>query len=238
MTTDVKFWDRIAEKYAAQPVADVPAFERKKTITREHLHPDSTVLEIGCGTGSLALDLARSTGHIHALDVSAEMVRIANQKKDAQRVANVTFQQGTLDGELPFGREQFDDILAFSILHLVPDRRRVLAHIFDLLRPGGSFISSNVCLGGTWVPYGPFITMMRWVGKAPFVGIYDRPTILREMREAGFIECEERDVGASKQVAFVVAKKPAQATACDDSRAMAGDCSPVTNQGSSGRSAR
>jgi arsenite methyltransferase len=213
MTTDAKFWDRIAETYAAKPVADVPAFERKKAITREHLRADSTILEIGCGTGSLALDLARSAGHIHALDVSAEMLRIATRKKDAQRVANVTFQQGTLDGELPFGREQFDAVLAFSILHLVPDRRRVLAHVFALLRPGGSFISSNVCLGGTWVPYGALITVMRWFGKAPFVDIYDRPTLLRELRETGFVDCEERDVGASKEVAFVVARKPAQAMA-------------------------
>jgi arsenite methyltransferase len=208
MTTDAKFWDNLAEKYAAQPVADVPAFERKKAITREYLRADSAVLEVGCGTGSLALDLARSAGHIHGLDVSAEMVRIANTKKAAQGVTNVTFQVGTLDGPPPFEREQFDVALAYSILHLVPDRGRVLANIFALLRPGGAFISSNVCLGGTWVPYGALITMMRWVGKAPFVASYDRSTMFGEMREAGFVECEERDVKASKQVAFVVAKKP------------------------------
>jgi arsenite methyltransferase len=208
MTTHAKFWDDLAEKYAATPVRDVPAFERKKAITREHLRPDSSVLEIGCGTGSLALELAPSAGHIHALDVSAEMLRIAGQKKDAQRVANVTFQQGTLDGALPFAREQFDVALAYSILHLVPDRRRVLEGLYALLKPGGYLISSNVCLGGSWVPYGALITMMRWIGKAPHVAIYDRPTIFREMREAGFVECEEKDVGASKLVAFIVARKP------------------------------
>lgn len=208
MTKDAKFWDGAAEKYAAKAVEDMPAFERKKAITREHLRPDSTVLEIGCGTGSLALELSRYAGHIHALDVSAEMIRIATQKKDAQGITNVTFQQGTLDGPLPFERERFDVVWAYSILHLVPDRRRVLENLFDLLRPGGSFIASNVCLGGTWVPYGALITMMRWVGKAPFVHCYDRPTIFREMREVGFIDIEEKDVKTTKIVAFVVAKKP------------------------------
>jgi hypothetical protein len=62
---DARFWNDLAEKYAAQPVADVPAFERKKAITREHLRPDSAVLEIGCGTGSLALSMAPYAGHIH-----------------------------------------------------------------------------------------------------------------------------------------------------------------------------
>lgn len=208
MSTDEKFWDDLAERYAAQPVADVPAFERKKAITRAHLHSDAKVLEVGCGTGSLALDLARSAGHIDALDVSAEMIRIANGKKAAQRVTNVTFHQGTLDGPLPFAHAQFDVALAYSILHLVPDRPRVLAALFELLRPGGVLIASNVCLGQSWVPYGPLITVARWLGKAPHVYVYDRSTIIRELGEAGFVDVEEKDVGAKKLVAFLVARKP------------------------------
>ncbi|WP_437614540.1 class I SAM-dependent methyltransferase [Sorangium sp. So ce834] len=208
MSTDAKFWDGIAEKYAAKPVGNVTAFERKKAITREHLRPGSTVLEIGCGTGSLALEMSPFAGHIHAMDVSSEMIRIADQKKQVQGVTNVTFRQGTLDGRAPVEPEHFDSAWAYSLLHLVPDRRRTLKAIFDLLKPGGSFISSNVCLGSTWVPYGVIITVMRWFGKAPVVYVYDRETILREMREVGFVEIEEREVGAGGMVAFVVAKKP------------------------------
>ena len=208
MTTEAKFWDGIAAKYAAQPVADVAAFERKKAITRAHLHPQSRVLEVGCGTGSLALELSPGAGHIHALDVSAEMVRIANGKKQSQGVTNVTFHQGTLDTLTGFERGHFDSAWAYSILHLVPDRPRALAALFALLKPGGSLISSNVCLGESWVPYGPLITLMRWFGKAPFVHIYDRQTIQRELREAGFVSIEEKDVGADRTVAFIVANRP------------------------------
>ncbi|WP_437524757.1 class I SAM-dependent methyltransferase [Sorangium sp. So ce726] len=208
MTADARFWDDIAEKYAAKPVENVTAFERKKAITREHLRPSSTVLEIGCGTGSLALEMSPFAGHIHAMDVSGEMLRIANRKKQAQGVTNVTFRQGTLDGPTPYEPEHFDSAWAYSILHLVPDRRRILKAIFDLLKPGGSFISSNACLGGTWVPYGAIITVLRWFGKAPVVHSYDRETILREMREAGFVEIKEREVGGGRICAFIVAKKP------------------------------
>ena len=208
MTTDAKFWDNIADKYAASPVKNLTAFERKQAITREHLRPDSNVLEIGCGTGSLALTLSAYVGHIHAIDFSAEMLRIATGKQKAQGVSNVTFHQGTLDNAAHFEPESFDCALAFSILHLVPDRTRVLRRIWELLEPGGSFISSNACLGDPWVPYGLLISVMRLFGKAPIVHIYKRETIMREMREAGFTEVQEHDVGAERMMAFIVARKP------------------------------
>lgn len=207
MTTEAKFWDSIADKYAASPVKNVTAFERKQAITREHLRPDSNVLEVGSGTGSLALALSPFAGQIHAVDFSAEMVRIATRKHEAKGVRNVTFHQGTLDAA-PFEPEAFDTALAFSILHLVPDRQQLLRNIWKLLKPGGSFISSNACLGDSWVPYGPLISLARWLGKAPVVHIYDRDTIMREMHEAGFTQVQERDVGAEQIVAFIVAKKP------------------------------
>jgi ubiquinone/menaquinone biosynthesis C-methylase UbiE len=208
MTAEAKFWDGIAEKYAAQPVKDVLAFERKQSITREHLRADSTVLEIGCGTGSLALAMSPFAGHVHAMDFSAEMIRIANQKKHAKGVANVTFHHGTLDEDVPIEPGELDSVWAYSILHLVRQRAPMLKTIFELLKPGGSFISSNVCLGESWVPYGAIITVMRWFGKAPAVYVYDRKTILSEIHEAGFVDVEEKDVGADEMVAFVVAKKP------------------------------
>ncbi len=208
MSTDAKFWDGIAQKYAAQPVKDPSAFERKQAITRQHLRPEATVLEIGCGTGSLALAMAPHAGHIHAMDVSGEMIRIADEKKAAAGVSNVTFHTGTLDEGAPVGAGEVDSAWAYSILHLVPDRAGTLRALYELLKPGGSLICSNVCLGGSWVPYGALITVMRWFGKAPHVHIYDRATITRELREAGFVQIEEKDVGTDPLIAFIVAKKP------------------------------
>jgi arsenite methyltransferase len=203
-----QFWDRLAPKYAAQPVKDVAAFDRKKAITRDHLQPRSKVLEIGCGTGSLALELSPHAGHIHAIDVSAEMIKIAEQKKASQGVANVTFHTGTLEAMAPV-IPMVEAVWAYSILHLVDDRSRTLKTVFELLKPGGTFISSNVCLAGTWVPYRTMIAVLRWLGMAPRVHCYNRKTILREIAEAGFVDATEHDVGAHDVVAFVVAKKPA-----------------------------
>ena len=209
MTADAKFWNAAAKKYAAKPVGNVSAYERKKAITREMLEKDATILDIGCGTGSLALELSPSVGHVHAMDISAEMIRIANGKKAEQKATNVTFYQGTLDQPDAFEPEQFDGVCAYNILHLVDDREGTLRTIFDLLAPGGAFVSSNVCLGGTWVPYGAMIAVMRWFGKAPMVvHLYHRDTIVDELRAAGFVDVEVHDVGAGKIVAFVTATKP------------------------------
>lgn len=208
MTADPKFWDNIAEKYAAKPVDDQPAFERKKAITRKLLTPRATVLEIGCGTGTLALEMAPSAGHIHAMDISPEMVRIANGKKDARGVDNVTFHVGVLDDNSPFEAGTFDNVWAYSILHLVDDRRATLERLFSLLKPGGTLVASNVCLREGWMPYGAIITVMRWFGKAPFVHLYDRATIVRELAEVGFVDAQVHDVGSDAVVAFITAAKP------------------------------
>ncbi|HEX6242743.1 MAG TPA: methyltransferase domain-containing protein, partial [Polyangiales bacterium] len=148
-------------------------------------------------------------GTIEAWDISAEMIRIAKQKAAAQGVSNVHFQQGTLDELASSKQGCFDSAWAYSLLHLVADRRRTLGAVFQSLKPGGVFISSNVCLAGGFIPYGPLLAVMRWFGKAPRVYLYDRETLFREMREAGFVDVQERDVGAERTVAFVVARRPA-----------------------------
>lgn len=208
LTADERFWDKLADKYSKKPVADPAAFERKKDIARALLRPDSTVLEIGCGTGSLALSLAPSAGHVHAMDVSAEMIRIAKGKQDAAGVRNVTFHHGTLEAGAPVGPGGADVAWAFSILHLVDDRRRTLEILFSLLAPGGTLVSSNACLGDSWVPYGAIIGFMRLLGKAPRVHIYGRREFMAELREVGFVDVKEHDVKGDARVAFILAKKP------------------------------
>lgn len=209
MTANAAFWDNLAERYAAQPVANPDAFERKIAINRALMTPDDVVLGIGCGTGSLALRLAPSAKHVHGLDVSSEMVRIARGKAADQGATNVTFHVGPFDDSFStFGASSLDGVCAYSILHLLEDREAALARIFELLRPGGWFVSSTVCLGESWVPYPLVIGLMRMVGKAPKVSTFKVSSLVEEMRAAGFTDIETPDVGAKAIVGFVVARKP------------------------------
>ncbi|MBC8067611.1 MAG: class I SAM-dependent methyltransferase [Deltaproteobacteria bacterium] len=207
MTLDATFWNRLAEKYSRQPVANPDAFERKIAVTQALLTAQAAVLDIGCGTGSLALRLAPSAARVHGLDLSSEMIRIAEGKARAQQIDNVTFHVGAFDDDFTaFPDGSLDGICAFSLLHLVEDRAAALARIYRLLKPGGFFVSSTICLGESWVPYRPILTVMRWLGKAPRVSVFARKTLEREVGEAGFVDITTPDVGAEATVAFVVAR--------------------------------
>lgn len=210
-TTDARFWDKIAEGYAAKPVDDPAAFERKIAITIDQMSPQATLLDIGCGTGSLCLRVAPHGAQVHGLDLSPEMVRIARGKAQAQGSDNVTFHVGPFDaGFTAFAGESLDVVCAYSLLHLVPQRAGALAHIYRLLKPGGAFIASTVCLADSWVPYRLIIGIMRLFGKAPWVGMVSGAQLTREVAAAGFVDFQAPDVGAKEaNVFFTVAHKPA-----------------------------
>lgn len=209
MHADVAFWNNIATRYARQPVEDPAAFERKIALTLAQMKPGDVVLDIGCGTGSLVLRLAERGAHLHGLDYSAAMIEIARAKAATQGVKNVTFHLGAFDETFTaFAPGTLDGVYAGSLLHLVPDRIAVLRKAFGLLKPGGFFVSSTVCLGESWVPLTPVLRVMRWLGRAPAVWPLARAALVREIAEAGFVDVAEPDVGASPKIAFVMAARP------------------------------
>ena len=137
------------------------------------------------------------------------MVRIANGKAEAAGADNVTFHHLS-DGDLDhFEPGSFQVICAFNILHLVADRHATLAKIFELLVPGGTFVSSTPCLGESWVPFSLVITPMRWIGKAPeIVEVFEVHEVEADIVAAGFVDMERPDVGAPARTAFNISRKP------------------------------
>ena len=90
--SDAQFWDRIARKYATDPIADIAGYERTLERTRHYLRSTRSSFEFGCGTGTTALKLAPSVGRIIATDISDEMIAIAREKAKAEGCTNATFE--------------------------------------------------------------------------------------------------------------------------------------------------
>lgn len=206
---DALFWDGIADSYAEKPVENLGAFERKIAVTKSLLTPDAQVLDVGCGTGSLALILAPDCGHVNGVDFSAKMIGRARGKAEAQRVSNATFHQGVVDDAFTaIADGTLDVAMTYSLLHLVPDRAALLRRLFSLLKPGGALVASTVCLKDSWAPYSALLWAMRIVGKAPWVDVVSAKTIEEDLTRAGFVSIERPDVGAEKTTFFCTAKKP------------------------------
>lgn len=179
------FWDRIARRYAAAPVANVDAYERTLGRTLSYLQPAHRVLEIGAGTSSTALRLAPAVADYTATDISAEMVQIGREKLAATPVPGLHIAQGTLP-EAVARNQTYDAVLAFNTLHLMDDPATEAGRVRALLAPGGLFISKTACLGGLFRAMMPVIWVMRLFGKAPPLRWFTPASLERAIRAAGF----------------------------------------------------
>lgn len=201
-----RFWDRAARRYAAQPIADLPAYEKTLQRTRAWLNKDSRVLEIGCGTGSTALLLAANAGHITGSDISQEMIAIASEKRASGGPENTDFIVAT-PFDTRFDADAYDAVLAFNILHLLEDMPAALTRLGSLIKPGGLLISKTPCLGDMGIWLRVLIPVMRLLGKAPPVSFFSKKALLSAIENAGFA-IEESGLHAGKgHGLFIVARR-------------------------------
>ena len=205
MDRTTRFWDRIAERYARQPIADEAAYQKKLEKTREYLRPDSLVLEFGCGTGSTSILHAPLVAHIEAVDISPKMLEIARAKAESAEVANVTWTRSSIEAFDP-GERHFDVVLGLSILHLVQDREAVMRKVHNMLVPGGIFVTSTACIGGRWRFLELILPIGRLLGVLPMVQFFT-PAELEASFQAADFELEHRWQPAKDKAVFIGARR-------------------------------
>jgi len=207
MYKEARFWDNIATKYSKQPIADKAAYQKKIEITQQLFSPESEVLEVGCGTGSTAIIHAPFVKHIRATDISPNMIEIAKDKAATKNIKNITFEVSACD-DISAPNESLDVVLAMSILHLLSDREAMIENIYQMLKPGGAFVSSTACLTGIMKVMKLIIPIGALFGKMPeVVKFFDTKELERSLTDAGFIINYVWQPKKSMAV-FIVAKKP------------------------------
>lgn len=137
MTLEITF-DKIAAVYDAQRAHPPEVSGQVGAALVGLVGAAAPVLEIGAGTGRIAIPTAAAGGYVVGVDVSREMLRVAAERAEA---AGVALDLALADAQcLPFADGTFAAALAVHVLHLLPDWRAALGEIVRTLRPGGLLI--------------------------------------------------------------------------------------------------
>jgi SAM-dependent methyltransferase len=203
------------------------------------LNPGDVVLDLGSGGGIDVLLSAKRvgpTGKAYGLDMTEDMLALANENKRKAGASNVEFLKGEIEN-IPLPGNSVDVIISNCVINLSSDKDRVLLEAFRVLKPGGRFAVSDVVTRGA-ISEEIRKSVLLWVGciagaldeneyreklaSAGFEQIEIEPTRIYRVEEAReFLSAEGVDVDAiAPQVdekfmsAFVRAVKPSGEKAC------------------------
>jgi SAM-dependent methyltransferase len=149
------------------------------------LNPAEVVLDLGSGGGIDVLLSAKRvgpTGKAYGLDMTDEMLALANENKRKAGAENVEFLRGEIE-QIPLPDNSVDVIISNCVINLSADKERVLREAFRVLKPGGRFAVSDVVTRGDIAP-GIRQSVLLWVGCV--AGALDENEYRAKLAAAGF----------------------------------------------------
>jgi ubiquinone/menaquinone biosynthesis C-methylase UbiE len=151
------------------------------------LHPGEVVLDLGSGGGIDVLLSARRVGpagKAYGLDMTDEMLALAEENKRKSGLANVEFLKGEIE-HIPLPDASVDVIISNCVINLSADKDRVLREAWRVLKPGGRLAVSDVVTRGE-IPAAIRRSVELWVGC--IAGALDEQDYLARLRQAGFAD--------------------------------------------------
>jgi SAM-dependent methyltransferase len=153
------------------------------------LNPGETVLDLGSGGGIDVLLSARRvgpSGKAYGLDMTDEMLALANENKRKAGAENVEFLKGEIES-IPLPDNTIDVIISNCVINLSADKDRVLREAFRVLRPGGRFAVSDVVTRGE-IALEVRQSVLAWVGC--IAGALEEKEYRGKLSAAGFEQIE------------------------------------------------
>ena len=151
------------------------------------LREGQVVLDLGSGGGIDVLLSARRvgpTGFVYGVDMTDEMLALAQENKARAGATNVAFLRGRIE-EVPLPADSVDVVISNCVINLAADKGRVLREAYRVLRSGGRFAVSDVVADGP-IPAGLRSNMEAWVGC--LAGALEIDTYKALLVEAGFAD--------------------------------------------------
>jgi 2-polyprenyl-3-methyl-5-hydroxy-6-metoxy-1,4-benzoquinol methylase len=153
------------------------------------LNPGEIVLDLGSGGGIDVLLSARRVGpdgKAYGLDMTDEMLALANENKRKAGAENVEFLKGEIEN-IPLPDNSVDVIISNCVINLSADKDKVLREAFRVLKPGGRFAVSDVVTRGA-IPNEIRQKVLLWVGC--IAGALDEAEYKSKLKAAGFQQVE------------------------------------------------
>jgi arsenite methyltransferase len=149
------------------------------------LHPGEVVLDLGSGGGIDVLLSARRvgpTGKAYGLDMTDEMLALANENKGKSGLTNVEFLKGEIE-HIPLPDNSVDVIISNCVINLSANKDRVLSEAYRVLKPGGRLAVSDVVTRGDMLPE-IRKSVLLWVGC--IAGALEENEYRSKLAAAGF----------------------------------------------------
>ena len=156
-------------------------------ITLASLQPGQTVLDLGSGAGLDCFFAAKrvgETGHVIGVDMTPEMIERARSSARRLNIPNVEFRQGYLE-DLPVESGIVDVIISNCVINLSPDKSRVFAEAFRVLKPGGKLAVSDIVTDGP-LPEAIKKSLSAWAGCV--AGAVEAEDYISMMKSVGFTD--------------------------------------------------
>jgi len=154
-----------------------------------NLNPGEVVLDLGSGGGIDVLLSAKRvgpTGKAYGLDMTDEMLALANENKRRSGIENVEFLKGEIEN-IPLPNASVDVVISNCVINLSADKDAVLREAFRVLKPGGRFAVSDVVTRGD-LPSEIRQSVLAWVGCV--AGAMEENEYRSKLKSAGFEQIE------------------------------------------------